>query len=330
MSLIPSLLPVGASLLAIKTFCAAKNRQQAGAYRKPERGFTLVELIMVIALAGIVAVMIATVMTRPLQGFADQSRRAELTDLAAMALNRMARDIRLAVPNSLRNEPGCLPETKCHTLEMLEISEGGRYRANIHSAGGERFDPPRCPGKGEGDCLIPVLSPGVSVGNAKWMVIYSTDEQVWSPVNAGAEAAVITPNDASVSLIDCPSENLINSDGEVVAIRCVKLDNAEGFSFKYASPQHRFYLVSGAVGYKCVYGSNGYGELRRAEVAGLSPSYDQRNSALVVDHVSECSFTYSPGTNTRNGLVTLRLTLKDRETEEAVTLLQQVHIDNAP
>src|SRR5690606_38103456 len=110
---------------------------------------TLVELIMVIALAGIVAVMISTVMSRPLQSFVDQSRRAELTDLAATALNRMARDIRLAVPNSLRNESGCSPGSECRTLEFLEISAGGRYRANQLTEGGERFDPPRCPGVGE-------------------------------------------------------------------------------------------------------------------------------------------------------------------------------------
>ena len=57
---------------------------------------------MVIALAGLVAVMISAVLMRPMQGFVDQSRRAELVDLAATALNRMARDVRLAVPNSVR------------------------------------------------------------------------------------------------------------------------------------------------------------------------------------------------------------------------------------
>ena len=52
-------------------------------------GFTLVELIMVISIAGLVAVMISTVLSRPLEGFVGQSRRAELVDLAATSLNRL-------------------------------------------------------------------------------------------------------------------------------------------------------------------------------------------------------------------------------------------------
>ena len=37
---------------------------------------------------------------------------------------------------------------------------------------------------------------------------------------------------------------------------------------------------------------------------------------------------YAVATNTRSGLVTLRLTLA--EAGETITLLQQVHVDNAP
>ncbi|WP_417791785.1 PulJ/GspJ family protein [Stutzerimonas xanthomarina] len=359
--------PVGASLLAITPSCPTRDRQQAGSYtsnappsvdatgqadpphrgrpdlgakllaflagsesvfaagrashKSTEHGFTLVELIMVIALSGIVAVMISTVLSRPLQGFVDQSRRAELTDLAAMALNRMARDIRLAVPNSIRNEPGCSPETECKTLEMLEIIEGGRYRANQLSPGGERYDPPRCLG-GPVDCYIPVLSPGLQTASANWMVIYSTDNQIWSPSITGASTSVITPTDASISLADCPA------DGEDAGNKCLKLDNTGAFSFRYASPQNRFYLVNNAIGYRCVEKLDGSWELRRANPNGLSPSYARDESALVVNSISSCSFTYEPGANTRNGVVTMRLSLTNGG--ETVTLLQQVHVDNAP
>ena len=105
------------------------------------RGFTLVELVMVIALASVVAVMVSSVLSRPLEGFMAQSRRAELTDMAAIALNRMTRDIRLAVPNSLR-------QPDANTLELMPIHAAGRYRASPLDStdpAAVRYDPPRCP-----------------------------------------------------------------------------------------------------------------------------------------------------------------------------------------
>ncbi|WP_226687587.1 PilW family protein [Stutzerimonas stutzeri] len=276
-----------------------------------QSGFTLVELIMVIALAGIVAVMITTVMSRPLQGFADQSRRAELTDLAAMALNRMARDIRLAVPNSVRS-------TGTTQLELLAISEAGRYRANPWEENGARYDPPRCPDSG--DCIIPVFSPDMDkdeVEKARWMVIYNT-----GPLIGNNDApAVITPNNVKFEL-GCTSDE-----------PCLELTGAEDFSFQYASPQHRFYLVRDVLGYRCENpGTNvngdGRGRILRGVFDTLSGSYSYTDAALVVDSVSGCSFTYMPGTNTRNGLVTLHLSLT--KGGETVSLLQQVHVDNAP
>lgn len=284
----------------------------------PQSGFTLVELIMVIALAGIVAVMISTVMSRPLQSFVHQSRRAVLTDLAANALNRMARDIRLAVPNSLRNEPFC-PASGCRLIELLAINEGGRYRANKWETSGERYDPPRCPESGE--CYIPVLSPGTDadkVAKARWMVIYNTGQAVW---NAGGPA-VITPDNVQFAL-GCAS-----SDEQ-----CLVLTGAAGFSFQYASPQHRFYLVRDVLGYRCenpgkTANGDGTGNLRRGVFDTLSGTYTYTGAPLVVDSVSACSFTYDPATNTRNGLVTLQLSLS--KDGESITLLQQVHVDNAP
>jgi len=303
---------VGASLLAIESHHSVELRQQAGSYKRigAERGFTLVELIMVIALAGIVAVMISTVMSRPLQGFADQSRRAELTDLAAMALNRMARDIRLAVPNSVKNEEGCSPSS-CRTLEFLQITGAGRYRGNRS----ERFDPPRCPDSNA--CLIPVLSPLLDIEKAKWMVIYNTNKDVWSPSNSAGQA-VITPSEAEVNVGDCPV-------GDDYGLKCLELTGAEGFYFRSPSPAHRFYLSDGAIRYRCGADGNGGYKLYRAVSKDLK-TYG--GESTVVDSVTHCSLTYASSTNTRNGLVTLHLSLT--KSGETVSLLQQVHVDNAP
>lgn len=283
-------------------------------------GFTLVELILVIALSAVVVVMVSSVLSRPLEGFVAQSRRAELTDLASTALNRMARDIRLALPNSVRR-----PDSQ--TLELLPIHEGGRYRASF-GVGAMRHDPPRC--ADSGPCSIEVVSPGLDatrVAEAKWMAIYhigasSQGDGVWPPGNANIVAvpSVITPTGVDFSLGG--SQLTLDSD-------------AAGFAFKYASPHRRFYLLREVVGYRCDNpgtdaNGDGTGVLRRAVFNTLAAgyTYSAANSAVLVDSVASCTFTYVPGTSTRSGLVSLRLGLKKKG--EGIVLLQQVHVDNAP
>ena len=78
------------------------------------------------------------------------------------------------------------------------------------------------------------------------------------------------------------------------------------------------------VGYRC----DGAGRLWRevsGNLNGSSPS-----AALVVDSIAPggCAFSYDPGTSTRGALITLRLTLT--QDAETISLLQQVHVDNAP
>ncbi|MFA6270798.1 MAG: type II secretion system protein, partial [Candidatus Paceibacterota bacterium] len=70
--------------------------------RRPSAGFTLVEAVVAIVITGILAGIVAVFIASPVQGYVDSVRRAELTDAADVALRRMMRDIRLALPNSLR------------------------------------------------------------------------------------------------------------------------------------------------------------------------------------------------------------------------------------
>lgn len=269
-----------------------RGRQTGSAVSRLSQGFTLVELVMVIALAGVVAVLISTVMSNPLQSFVDQSRRAELVDKASMALKRMARDVRLAVPNSLT--------ASVSQIQMLSIAAAGRYRANQPDAVGPRVDPPQCTQTGL-TCSIDILSAitPAAASAPHWLIIYNTDA---SELNAVASPSVISPK------VFTWSASVLSA-------------SLQSFRFKYASPQHRFYLAREVVGYRC----DG-NRLLRSVSANLNGS--GASESLVVDSVADCSFSYDPGTSTRSGLVTLRLSLSQEG--EIITLLQQVHVDNAP
>ncbi len=63
---------------------------------------TLIEMVIVIAITAIIASAVAVFISRPVEGYADAARRAEMTDIADTALRRMTRDLRTALSNSIR------------------------------------------------------------------------------------------------------------------------------------------------------------------------------------------------------------------------------------
>lgn len=291
---------------------------------KPTRGFTLVELVIVIALSAIVLVMITVVLKRPLDAYVDQSRRGELVELASLALNRAARDIRLAVPNSVRQS------ADGRTLEMLNILNAGRYVSNRAGSDSLRFSAElsgcetangRCDG-------FQVLDPNFDVSGARWLVVYnlgassggnpSAGANVWAYANPG----VITPTGASFTA----AANATSRETQV----SLNGLSAAGFTFAYPSPQRRFYLADQVIGYRCEPAAEG-GQLARytrTTLTATAPSTLPADAERVAPYVTGCQINYQPGTPQRPGLVTLSLTLT-RE-GESITLQQQVKVDNAP
>jgi len=288
------------------------------------RGFTLVELVMVIALAGLVAVMVSTVLGRPMETFAAQSRRAELVDLGAGALQRLTRDVRLAVPNSLR------VSADGQALELLLIHSAGRYRPNRNDSDGLRF------GEAANNCgstivdlscdAVQLLAPSIDLAGARWMVLYNVGAEsggapvaganVWKYANPG----VITPSGTNFSLRAGPP-----SDESLVALGNLP---SGGFRFALASPQRRLYLAERVVGYRCQGGElvrYSYEQLLEDVPAAPPPGSSPQ---VLTGDVSECRFSYRAGTAQRGGLLSLLLGLA--QDGESLRLTQQVHVDNAP
>src|SRR5215210_3821295 len=94
-------------------------------------GVTLIEMVIVITITAIIAGGVAVFISRPFESYIDASRRAELTDIADTALRRMTRDVRTALPNSIR----ITTVAGVTYLEYLQTSGGARYRAQADSVG---------------------------------------------------------------------------------------------------------------------------------------------------------------------------------------------------
>lgn len=269
---------------------------------KRARGFTLVELTMSIVIMGILAVTIATYTSRPLEAYMASTRRAELLNLADTAMATVARDLRTALPNSVRVTGAA--------IEFLPVSYGGRYRAASSGASGSYpLD------FASADSQFQVFGSASGWPSGARMVVYHTGQ---TGANAWAGDSVITPAGISFSLTPGAGETLVTLSSP--------------HKFPFASPQKRFYIVTQPVSFLC---NTGAGQLNRYSGYAIQSSQPTNagsaplaaaSSARVVDYVSACSFRYSPGSAQHSAVVTIDLTLtKDGE---SVRLLEQVHINN--
>ncbi len=85
-----------------------------------QRGFTLVEAIVVIVITGIVASFVAVFIRLPVQSYVETAARIALADTADTALGRINRELRLALPNSV-------VVTNNTSLQFVLTKAGGRY-----------------------------------------------------------------------------------------------------------------------------------------------------------------------------------------------------------
>lgn len=268
------------------------------------RGVTLVELIAVIAITGILAAVVAVFIRRPVEGYADSARRASLTDEADTALRRITRDLRLALPNSVR------VDGTGQFIEYIETTGGGRYRAEVSSTGTGNILDFSAP-----DTLFDVLGPVPTLATGNQIVVYNlyntgTTSNAYSGDNRAALTSLAAPPIAMASTL-----------------------------FPQPSPSKRFHVVSGPVTYGCSGGQlirySGYAY----NTAQVAPPAGATTTALLAANVDttsaeKCQFVYTAGAlSERNATVSIVLPIISTAAGgniERVRMFQQAQVSNAP
>lgn len=265
------------------------------------RGFTLLEMIVVIVITGIIAAMVAVFIRKPVEGYFDTARRAQLSDIADTALRRMARDVRLALPNTLRVTDGD------RTVEFLMTRTGGRYRAQPRSDGtGDALD------FSIADIGFDILGPAVTFQTGDRIAVYNLGPNVpGANAYAGDTLAAYTGAPGPQTHVTMAAKQ-----------------------FPLASPASRFQVVEGPVSYACDLTTGtlwrywGYAIQAAQPGAAALPGLAGVQTARLATRVSACSFRYLEGVTERSGVLELALTLSDGG--ESVTLWHTVHVDNEP
>lgn len=271
------------------------------------KGFTLVELVIVITLIGILSAVSVIFILPPFEAAVDLENRARLVNATDSALNGISRDVRNALPNSVRVFGNI-------QLEFISTRTGSRYR---------RLQEPG----GTGDPLV-IARPADSFD------VLGPLPGAAEVVPASAGAACATGNGDCISIYNTSQAGFDAYSGDniapitSVAASSVSYDTGGiGPAFSAHSPRQRFFVVDEVVSYVCDLGS---GRLVRFFNYGLStpPTLSDGSTELVASDVSGCRFQYQPGTSTRRGLLLIELEIT--RAGESVTLLKQVQVLNAP
>ncbi len=276
----------------------------------PQRGFTLVELVIVIVVMAILSFGTVQFILNSSEAYSDAGRRDRLGSSGRIAIEKMAREVRNALPNSAR--VGELGGDYC--LEFIPVLAGSDYVSVPVMSASSGFP------------SVPFATAPV-VGRA---AVYPIDGS--SIYTVGVVPAVISPtlSTASAALV---------STGVV----SVSFDSAH--QFPADSPENRWFMVDQPVSYCLVgellfrYQNYGYSTAQRfpgsagalalpSAVTGASGQRYLLASQASAEDAVNGPFRVDPATLQRNALV--RFDLSFLEQGEGIRISHEVQLRNVP
>jgi MSHA biogenesis protein MshO len=334
---------------------------------KHQRGFTLIELIIVMIVTSIVVVMISAIISRPLTGYFDTQRRADLADRGQAAINRMAFELENSVPNSVR--------ISGTTIEFMPVLSAGRYRSGgaqkVHVLTKTKIknNPPASP-------LTFNSLGGVTIGSNNRIVINNTTASILyadatdaSPytgvITAPAPANGITTSDCwvdsnsdvyadatdaspytGVITAPAPANGITTSDCWVDSnsdVDCAdgltgkpketRITIARGHEFNASgngSPSKRFYLAKDAVTYNCDTGATTLKRYTGYPLVATQVAIPTATSiSTLATGVTACTFSLKAPSAAAN-LPIVIISLEMTADGEKMTLFKEVQLWNAP
>ena len=281
----------------------------------PERGFTLIELIMVIVIMGVIGGMVSVFMKSPIDAYFDSARRAALTDVADTVARRVARDVQRALPNSIRN-PG---DASNQCLEFIPTKTGGRYRSAPD-------------GSGAGD-ILDFSTTDSSFNMLGLNSALRSDQRIVGSDVIAVYNLGISGSDAYTGVNTAVVSSA--SEGTPTLANETKITLTAGKQFPLVSGSSRFQVIPNdekIVSFVCP--TSTPGNLVRNANYTYPASIDATTScpttgAILAKNVT-CTLVYSGSDLQRNAVVSMVLKVTDSSSGESVSLQHEVHVSNTP
>ncbi len=287
------------------------NRWSVKATSSDSKGFTLLELIIVIIILGVMAVGISGFISLTTQTYLNVSERDDLLSSARFAVERLNREIRNAVPNSIRVSNDTLRQC----IEFSPVIASTIYT-----------DAPVSPELGRLDVSV---------------IPFQLNNSDYSCSAPCQDKAAIYPLNSD----DIHNQDLFFGTGKVFGLNVFvppvgqnewqlpisKPFVADSIHFDEDSPTNRLYIIKSPVSY-CV----DSGELIRYEGHSFSQTQILKptsSQALMAENISAIDtgnlpFSVDPASLQRNAVVHVRLEF-DRD-GEVVVFDNDIHVTNIP
>lgn len=236
---------------------------------KIQRGFNLIELIVVITVLGIIMGGTASYITSGVTAYSDTVRRTDLANIGRATTERLARELRTALPNSVRVSNNC--------LELLPIQAGSAYLTLPVDIASNSF-------------TAAAFSLPAASGN-RYVVVYPyTTNSLYSTTSLSAMAVLGNVSGSPTATVTLGNAHRFTHHAPQQRFFIV----GEPVSFCVIGTQLLRY--------------SGYGmNTAQATPPGSGIALLADNIQLSDSNITVTPFTYTPGTLRRNAIVTLDL-----------------------
>lgn len=273
------------------------------------RGFSLIETVLVIVITGVIAAMVAVFLFKPIVSYFSMNARAELSDAADNALRLYAREVRNALPNSVRVSADGLK------LEFIPTVAGARYRIDSNGVGTNplNFE--------SNDTAFDVFGDPVGVNTTHWAVIYNLGTGI-----TGSDA--YAPNGTAAQQLSSNRRQITGVSGNTWTI-----NSSQPFPDINRVPPYRIFAVEQPVLYVCDLTARTLTRWKNYGFSAAIPTTLTGTANIIATDVSDCSFTYdSTVVAQRAGLAVLRIVLTKTtgNDSESVVLTHSAHVNNLP
>lgn len=283
---------------------------------RAQAGFTLIELVAVVVLLGMISLGVVRYFTMSVESYMDVNQRTQMAQTGRFMIERLTREIRTALPGSVRIRNTASPTYHC--VEFVPVEQITTYLALPVSSAAAQFDV----------AAFPTLAAATNQYKAAVFTLSSCD--IYSTDQAGNACA--TPrrwhalqNISGFSDVIINNTGAAGSDGQDDDGR-LTLEFAAPVQYSAESPVKRLYLFRTPVAFCLQAGTD---RLTRHSNYGwsLNPA---TSGVLLVDGVAynTNAFSYQGASLARSDSVELSLTVQGND--EAVIFNNEVTLIHAP